>query len=102
MLGFVEMDWVFGLAAPILAAKDVRCLARDAPTGSDPVVGLRGGLNERQNFERIKADGAGENDQLDDIDPALATFDPRDERLVTLEPDRQFLLPETRPSRVLI
>jgi hypothetical protein len=96
MLGFVEMGWVFVLAAPAFTPGGVRCLALDERTGSNPMVGLRGGLNERQNFERIKADGAGEDDQLDDIDAALATFNARHEGLMALEPDRQLFLPETR------
>jgi hypothetical protein len=94
MLGFVEMGWVFVIAAPILTPRGVRCLARDARTGSNPMVGLRGGLNERQNFERIKADGAGEDDQFDDVDPALATFDACNEGLMAFEPDRQVSLTE--------
>ena len=38
---------------------------------SNPVVGLRGGFNDRQNLERVKADGARQDDQLDNVDPAL-------------------------------
>jgi hypothetical protein len=60
------------------------------------VVGLRGGLNERQNLERVKANGAGKDDQLDDIDPALATLDARHEGLVAPELDRQVRLTEAR------
>lgn len=60
------------------------------------MVGLRGGLNERQNFERIKADGAGEDDQFDDVDPALAAFNARHEGLMALELCRQLFLAETR------
>ena len=59
---------------------------------SNPVVGLRGGFNDRQNFERVKADGAGQNDQFDDVNPALAAFNSRHEGLMALELDRQFIL----------
>jgi hypothetical protein len=90
------MGWVFVLEAPALTPKGVRRLARDARTGSNPMVGLRGGFDDRQNLEWVKANGAGEDNQLDDIDPALATLDARDEGLVALELDRQLILPETR------
>ena len=63
---------------------------------SNPVVGLRGGFNDRQNFERVKADGAGQNDQFDDVDPALAAFNARHKGLMALELDRQVLLTEAR------
>jgi hypothetical protein len=51
MLGFGEMGWVFVLAAPALTPRGVRCLARDARTGSNPMVGLRGSFDDRQNLE---------------------------------------------------
>ena len=63
---------------------------------SNPVVGLRGGFNDRKNFERVKADGARKDDQLDDVDPALATFNARHKGLMALELDRQVLLTEAR------
>jgi len=60
------------------------------------VVGLRGGFNDRQNLERVKPDGTGEDDQFDDVDPALATFNAGHEGLMALEPDGQVLLTEAR------
>jgi len=60
------------------------------------MVGLRGGLNERQHLGGIKAHGAGEDDQLDDVDPALAAFNARHEGLMALELCRQLFLAETR------
>ena len=63
---------------------------------SNPVVGLRGGFNDRKNFERVKADGAGQNDQFDDVDPALAAFKTGNKGLVASEPVRQLLLTEAR------
>ena len=63
---------------------------------SNPVVGLRGGFNDRQNFERVKADGAGQNDQFDDVDPALAAFKTGNKGLVASEPVRQVFLTEAR------
>lgn len=59
---------------------------------SNPVVGLRGGFDDRQNIERVKADGARQNDQFDDVDPAFAAFEARHERLMALEPVRQVVL----------
>ena len=56
------------------------------------MVGLRGGFNDRQNFERVKADGAGQNDQFDDVDPALAAFKTGNKGLVASEPVRQVFL----------
>ena len=41
---------------------------------SNPVVGLRGGFNDRQNLERVKANGARQNHQFDNVDPALAAL----------------------------
>ena len=63
---------------------------------SNPVVGLRGGFDDRQNLEGVKADGARKDDQLDDVDPALAAFNARHEGLMALELDRQVLLTEAR------
>ena len=58
----------------------------------NPVVGLRGGFNDRQNLERVKADGARQNDQLDNVDPALTAFKAGNEGLVASELSRQFSL----------
>ena len=63
---------------------------------SNPVVGLRGGFDDRQDLERVKANGARQNDQFDDVDPAFAALNARHERLMALEPVRQVVLPETR------
>ena len=63
---------------------------------SNSVVGLRGGIDGRQNLEGVKADGPRKNDQLDDVDPALAAFNARHEGLMALELDRQVLLTEAR------
>jgi hypothetical protein len=63
---------------------------------SNPVVGLRGGFNDRQNFERVKADGAGQNDQLNNVDPALTAFKTGNKGLVASEPIRQVFLAEAR------
>jgi hypothetical protein len=96
MLGFVEMGWVFVLAAPAFTPGGVRCLALDARTGSNPMVGLRGCLNERQHLGGIKAHSAGEDDQFDDVDPALAALNARHEGLMAHELCRQLFLTETR------
>lgn len=96
MLGFVEMVRVFGFAAPALTPRGVICLARDARTGSNPMVGLRGAFNDRQNLEWVKANSTGEDDQFDDVDPALAAFNARHEGLMALELCRQLFLTETR------
>lgn len=71
-------------------------MALDEGAGSDPVVGLRGSFDERQNLGRGKAKGTAKHDQLDDVDTALTALDAGHERLVALEPDRQLLLPESR------
>ena len=55
---------------------------------SNPVVGLRGGFNDRQNLERVKADGARQDDQLDNVDPALTAFKTGNKGLVASEPIR--------------
>lgn len=60
------------------------------------MVGLRGGLNDRQNLEGVKANGARQNDQFDDVDPALTAFKAGNEGLMALELDRQVLLTEAR------
>jgi len=62
----------------------------------NPVVGLRGCFNDRQNIEGVKADGPGEDDQFDDVDPALTAFNARHKGLMALELDRQVLLTEAR------
>ena len=59
---------------------------------SNPVVGLRGGFNDRENLVGVKADGAGEDDQFDDVDSALAAFKAGNEGLVASELSRQFSL----------
>jgi hypothetical protein len=59
---------------------------------SNPVVGLRGGFNDRQNLERVKADGARQDDQLDNVDPALTAFKAGNEGLVASELGRQLSL----------
>ena len=64
--------------------------------GSNPVVGLRGGFNDRQNLVRVKANGARQNDQLDNVDPALTTLNAGNKGLVAFELRRQLLLAETR------
>jgi len=63
---------------------------------SNPVVGLRGGFNDRQNLERVKADGARQDDQLDNVDPALTAFKTGNKGLVASEPIRQVFLAEAR------
>ena len=63
---------------------------------SNPLVGLRGGFNDRQNLEGVKADGAGENDQFNDVNPALAAFKTGNKGLVASEPVRQVFLTEAR------
>jgi hypothetical protein len=60
------------------------------------VVGLRGGFNDRQNLERVKANGARQNDQLDNVDPALTAFKAGNEGLVASEPVRQVFLTKAR------
>ena len=96
MLGFVEIGWVFVLAAQAFTPRGVICLARDARTGSNPMVGLRGCLNERQHLGGIKAHGAGEDDQFDDVNPALAALNARHEGLMAIESNCQVLLTEAR------
>jgi len=59
---------------------------------SNPVIGLRGCFNDRQNIEGVKADGPGEDDQFDDVDPALTAFKAGNEGLVASELGRQFSL----------
>ena len=63
---------------------------------SNPVVGLRGGFNDRQNLERVKADGARQDDQLDNVDPALTAFKTGNKGLVASEPIRQVFLTKAR------
>jgi len=62
---------------------------------SNLVVGLRGGFDDRQDIERVKADGARQNDQFDDVDPTFAALNARHERLMALEPFRQVVLAQT-------
>ena len=63
---------------------------------SNPVVGLRGGFNDRQNLVGVKAKGARQNDQLDNVDPALTAFKAGNEGLVTSEPVCQVFLTKAR------
>ena len=60
------------------------------------MVGLRGGFNDRQNLERVKADGARQDDQLDNVDPALTAFKTGNKGLVASEPIRQVFLTKAR------
>jgi len=62
----------------------------------NPVVGLRGGFNDRQNLERVKADGARQDDQLDNVDPALAALKAGNKGLVASEPVCQVFLTKAR------
>jgi hypothetical protein len=39
------------------------------------MVGLSGGFDDRQNLERVKSNGTGQCDELNDVNPALSTFD---------------------------
>ena len=63
---------------------------------SNPVVGLRGGFNDRQKLERVEADGARQDDQLDNVDPALTAFKTGNKGLVTSEPVSQVFLTKAR------
>jgi len=56
------------------------------------VVGLRGGFDNRLNLERFKTDGTRQNDQLDNVDPALATLKACKKGLVASEPICQVFL----------
>ena len=60
------------------------------------MVGLRGGFNDPENLIGVKADGAGEDNQLDDVDPALAAFKTGNKGLVASEPIRQVFLTKAR------
>ena len=60
------------------------------------MVGLRGGFDDFQYIRRIEPNRAGQDNEFDDIDPALATFNTGNERLVMLELVGQFLLTEAR------
>lgn len=63
---------------------------------SNPVVGLRGGFDNRQDFIFIKANDPRQNCKLHDVDTTLAAFETCDKRLVAFELRRQLLLAETR------
>jgi hypothetical protein len=39
------------------------------------MVGLRSGFDDRQYLERVKSNGTGQCDKLNDVNPALSTFD---------------------------
>ena len=62
---------------------------------SNPVVGLRGGFDNRQDFVFIKANDPRQNCKLHDVDTALAAFETCHKRLVAFELRRQLLLAET-------
>ena len=62
---------------------------------SNPMVGLRGGFDDRQNLERVKADGTRQNDQLDNVDPALAALKAGNKGLVASESVCQVFLTKT-------
>ena len=64
--------------------------------GSNPMVGLCGGFNDRQHLEWVKSDGAGQNDKLNNVDPALAAFNASHEGLMAFEPVCQVFLTEAR------
>jgi len=42
---------------------------------SNLVVGLRGGFDDRQYLERVKSNGSGQCDELNDVNPAFSAFD---------------------------
>lgn len=62
---------------------------------SNSMVGLRGGFDDRQNLERVKADGTRQNDQLDNVDPALAALKAGNKGLVASESVCQVFLTKT-------
>ncbi len=43
------------------------------------VVGLRGGFDDRQYLERVKSNGTGQCDELNNVNPTLSAFDTRHE-----------------------
>ena len=59
------------------------------------MVGLRGGFNDPENLIGVKADGAGEDNQLDDVDPALAALKAGNKGLVASESVCQVFLTKT-------
>lgn len=48
------------------------------------MIRLRRALGNRQQFDGVHLQGSRQHDQLDDVDPAFAALDPRDEGLMTL------------------
>lgn len=48
------------------------------------MIRFRRALGNRQQFVSLYPQGPGQNDQLDDVDPALPALYPRDEGLMTL------------------
>ena len=60
------------------------------------MVGLRGSFDNRQDLEWVKPNGAGQNDELNDINPAFAAFNSGNKGLMVPEPISQFLLTKTR------
>ena len=64
---------------------------------SNLVVGLRGGFNDAQNLGRIKPDRTCQDNEFNNIDPALTTLDSGDKRLMTSKPCSHVLLVKTGP-----
>ena len=62
---------------------------------SNSMVGLRGGFDNRQNLERVKSNGTRQNDQLDNVDPALAALKAGNKGLVASESVCQVFLTKT-------
>ena len=63
---------------------------------SNPVVGLRGGFDNRQNLFFLETDDPCQDGEFDDIDAPFAAFKTRNKRLVPLEFGCQLLLAESR------
>ena len=55
-----------------------------------------GGFNHCQNLKWVKTNSACQNNQLNNVNPALPTFNTCHEGLVMSEFDRQFFLAEAR------
>ena len=56
------------------------------------MIRFRRAFGKRQQFAGIHLQGTRQHDQLDDVDPALPAFDPRDEGLMTFEPPGELVL----------
>ena len=63
---------------------------------SNPVVGLRGGFDNRQDLILLEPDDPRQDCEFDDIDATFAAFKTRNERLVPLELGGQLLLAKSR------